>query len=45
VGSRIVAEVVGGLLAADDLAYYRRGWTPAGGAYRLQDLLREAGLL
>jgi hypothetical protein len=45
VGSRIVAEVVGGLLAADLRSYYRRGWKPAGGVFRLQDLLREAGVL
>jgi hypothetical protein len=45
VGSRIVAEVIGGLLAADFRSYYRRGWKPAGGVFRLQDLLREAGVL
>jgi hypothetical protein len=45
VGSRIVAEVIGGLLAADKNSYYRRRWTPAGGTFRVQDLLREAGVL
>ena len=45
VGSRIVAEVFGGLLAADVRSYYRRGWNPDGGIYRAQDLLREAGVL
>jgi hypothetical protein len=45
VGSRIVAEVIGGLLAADTNSYFRRGWAPAGGSYRAQDLLREAGVL
>ncbi len=45
VGSRIVAEVFGGLLAADVRSYYRRGWTPDGGSFRAQDLLREAGVL
>jgi hypothetical protein len=45
VGSRIVAEVIGGLLAADLRSYYRRGWRPPGGVFRLQDLLREAGVL
>jgi hypothetical protein len=45
VGSRIVAEVIGGLLAADVSSYYRRGWNPDGGVFRAQDLLREAGVL
>jgi hypothetical protein len=45
VGSRIVAEVIGGLLAADKNSYVRKGWTPAGGSFRAQDLLREAGVL
>jgi Animal haem peroxidase len=45
VGSRIVAEVFGGLLASDVRSYYRRGWNPDGGIYRSQDLLREAGVL
>ncbi|CAJ0888968.1 hypothetical protein AMST5_03922 [freshwater sediment metagenome] len=45
VGSRIVAEVFGGLLAGDVRSYYRRGWTPPGGSYRAQDLLRDAGVL
>jgi Animal haem peroxidase len=45
VGSRIVAEVIGGLLAADKRSYYRQGWTPDGGDFRAQDLLREAGVL
>lgn len=45
VGSRIVAEVFGGLLAADVRSYYRRGWNPDGGVFRSQDLLREAGVL
>jgi len=45
VGSRIVAEVIGGLLATDVRSYYRRGWNPDGGIYRAQDLLREAGVL
>jgi hypothetical protein len=45
VGSRIVAEVMGGLLAGDVRSYYRRNWTPDGGVFRAQDLLREAGLL
>ena len=45
VGSRIVAEVVGGLLASDVRSYYRRGWNPDGGVFRSQDLLREAGVL
>lgn len=45
VGSRIVAEVIGGLLAGDVRSYYRRNWTPDGGVFRAQDLLREAGVL
>jgi len=45
VGSRIVAEVMGGLLAADTKSYYNKGWTPDGGVFRAQDLLREAGVL
>jgi hypothetical protein len=45
VGSRIVAEVIGGLLAADGKSYYRKGWKPTGGFFRAQDLLREAGVL
>jgi hypothetical protein len=45
VGSRIVAEVIGGLLAADKRSYYRQGWTPDGRDFRAQDLLREAGVL
>jgi len=45
VGSRIVAEVIGGLLASDVRSYYRRGWNPDGGIFRSQDLLREAGVL
>ncbi len=45
VGSRIVAEVFGGLLASDVRSYYRRGWNPDGGVFRAQDLLREAGVL
>lgn len=45
VGSRIVAEVIGGLLAADKNSYIRRGWVPEGGTYRAEDLLREAGVL
>ena len=45
VGSRIVAEVIGGLLANDVTSYYRVGWRPAGGVFRAQDLLREAGVL
>ncbi len=45
VGSRIVAEVFGGLLAADVRSYYRRGWNPDGGVFRAEDLLREAGVL
>jgi hypothetical protein len=45
VGSRIVAEVIGGLLAADNRSYYRKHWMPEGGVFRAQDLLREAGLL
>jgi hypothetical protein len=45
VGSRIVAEVIGGLLAADSQSYYRRSWTPDGGSFRAQDLLKEAGVL
>jgi hypothetical protein len=45
VGSRIVAEVVGGLLASDVRSYYRRGWNPDGGVFRAEDLLREAGVL
>lgn len=44
-GSRIVAEVIGGLLAGDVRSYYRRGWTPPGGSYRAQDLLVDAGVL
>ena len=44
-GSRIVAEVIGGLLAADNKSYYRKHWTPEGGVFRAQDLLREAGVL
>ena len=45
VGSRIVAEVIGGLLAADKDSYIRRGYVPEGGTYRVQDLLRDAGVL
>ena len=45
VGSRIVAEVIGGLLAADKTSYIRSGWVPDGGTFRVQDLLREAGVL
>ncbi len=45
VGSRIVAEVIGGLLAADKDSYISRGWVPPGGSYRAEDLLREAGVL
>jgi hypothetical protein len=45
VGSRIVAEVIGGLLAADKNSYIRRGYVPKGGSFRVQDLLREAALL
>jgi hypothetical protein len=45
VGSRIVAEVFGGLLAADVRSYYRRGWNPDGGIFRAEDMLREAGVL
>lgn len=45
VGSRIVAEVIGGLLAGDVRSYYRRNWMPDGGVFRAQDLLREAGVL
>jgi Animal haem peroxidase len=44
VGSRIVAEVIGGLLAADRNSFYRRGWAPEGGDFSPQDLLREAGV-
>jgi hypothetical protein len=45
VGSRIVAEVIGGLLASDKTSYIRRGFVPDGGSFRVQDLLREAGVL
>jgi hypothetical protein len=45
VGSRIVAEVMGGLLANDVRSYYRRNWVPDGGVFRAQDLLRHAGVL
>jgi hypothetical protein len=45
VGSRIVAEVIGGLLEADNKSYYNHSWTPDGGVFRAQDLLREAGVL
>ena len=45
VGSRIVAEVIGGLLAADKNSYIRRGFVPDGGSFRVQDLLSEAGVL
>jgi Animal haem peroxidase len=45
VGSRIVAEVIGGLLAADKNSYIRRGFVPEGGSFRVEDLLREAGVL
>jgi hypothetical protein len=45
VGSRIVAEVMGGLLANDVRSYYRRSWSPPGGAFRAQDLLGAAGVL
>lgn len=44
VGSRIVAEVIGGLLAADSTSYIRRGFVPDGGSYRVQDLLKDAGV-
>ena len=45
VGSRIVAEVIGGLLAADKNSYIRRGWVPENESYRAEDLLRDAGVL
>jgi hypothetical protein len=45
VGSRIVAEVIGGLLAADKNSYIRRDFVPEGGKFRVEDLLREAGVL
>jgi Animal haem peroxidase len=45
VGSRIVAEVIGGLLAADKTSYIRRDFVPEGGNFRVEDLLREAGVL
>jgi hypothetical protein len=45
VGSRIVAEVIGGLLAADKNSYIRKGWAPEGGSFRAEDFLREAGVL
>ena len=45
VGSRIVAEVIGGLLAADKNSYIRHGYVPPGGSYRVTDLLRDAGVL
>jgi hypothetical protein len=45
VGSRIVAEVIGGLLAADKTSYIRREFVPEGGAFRVVDLLREAEVL
>jgi Animal haem peroxidase len=45
VGSRIVAEVIGGLIAAHRNSFYRRGWVPEGGDFRAQDLLREADVL
>jgi hypothetical protein len=44
-GSRIVAEVIGGLLAGDVRSYYRRNWVPEGGSYSAQKLLADAGLL
>ena len=44
-GSRIVAEVIGGLLANDNRSYYNKLWAPDGDVYRAQDLLREAGLV
>lgn len=45
VGSRIVAEVIGGLLAADKNSYIRKGFVPEGGSFRVKDLLREAGVV
>jgi Animal haem peroxidase len=45
VGSRIVAEVIGGLLAADKTSYIRKGWVPDGGNFTVVDLLREADVL
>jgi hypothetical protein len=45
VGSRIVAEVIGGLLAADKTSYIRNGWVPDGGSFRVVDLLRAADVL
>ena len=45
VGSRIVAEVIGGLLAADNKSYINRKWTPPGGEFTAQDLLRDAGVI
>jgi hypothetical protein len=45
VGSCVVAEVIGGLLAADNKSYYRKRWKPEGGVFRVQDVLREAGVL
>jgi hypothetical protein len=37
--------VIGGLLAADQSSYIRRGFVPEGGSFRAEDLLREAGVL
>ena len=45
VGSRIVAEVIGGLLTADNKSYVNRKWTPPGGEFTAQDLLRAAGVI
>jgi hypothetical protein len=47
VGSRIVAEVIGGLLVSDVRSFYhfRKRWNPDGWMFHAQDLLREAGVL
>jgi Animal haem peroxidase len=45
VGSRIVADTIGGFIESDNRSYYNRGWTPPGGSFTVQDLLQAAGVL
>jgi Animal haem peroxidase len=45
VGSRIVAEVIGGFIASDNRSFYNKGWRPPGGSFTAEDLLKEAQVL
>jgi hypothetical protein len=45
VGSRIIAETIGGLLLYDKTSYINTGWRPRGWRYNAEDLLKEAGVL